>query len=236
MTETVGERVLRIAKAKKGWGPTELASQLGVSYETVRKWERGQTAPNRSRQAQLAKLLGTRVDVIMFTSHDEDHPSGAMTLLEVKGPEGSMVREQAAAYGPASRLAACVVAIGKAMAEASPTKRRLVGVLLQDLVEAPDKALEVGNELAAMLGQPQLNGPWAAFPPESWSDEVLEVAVGIQRLPPHDRRRASIDCLDVIQHPLPQLGEKNTELDEEAEPMTSAPAAPKPKRHPARAK
>jgi transcriptional regulator with XRE-family HTH domain len=64
-TETIGRRIERLA-AERGKTMAELREALGVSYETTRKWSTGDTAPNRNRTAQLAKLLGVSEDVITY--------------------------------------------------------------------------------------------------------------------------------------------------------------------------
>jgi transcriptional regulator with XRE-family HTH domain len=64
MEETVGSRIkaLAIAKALRDGKETptfeQIAEAVGVSYESLRKWSAGKTAPNRKRAQQIATYLG----------------------------------------------------------------------------------------------------------------------------------------------------------------------------------
>lgn len=78
MAETIGARVERLAKEKKGWTLAQLAAALSVSYETLRKWVKGDTAPNRRRVEHLSKLLESSPDYIVFGV------GGGATIVQVK--------------------------------------------------------------------------------------------------------------------------------------------------------
>lgn len=58
MTETAGERIQRLAKELDKPSGKHLAAELGVSYEALRQWTKGDTAPNRARAEAIAKYLG----------------------------------------------------------------------------------------------------------------------------------------------------------------------------------
>ena len=58
MGETPGTRIERIAAAKNLPSGEKLAHALGVTYETLRKWREGLTAPNRTKQQKIAEYLG----------------------------------------------------------------------------------------------------------------------------------------------------------------------------------
>lgn len=57
METTLGQRI-RSAARKRELTMQDIATRLGVSYETVRKWVNDQTAPTRARFPELAALLG----------------------------------------------------------------------------------------------------------------------------------------------------------------------------------
>lgn len=104
MTQTVGERLRDHVAAAKGWSLAQLASELGVSYETVRKWVTGDNAPNRNRTNQIAELLGKTPEWVLFgTVEDaspEVEPAGQLkprlhvpVVGEVKGGENGFLDE-----------------------------------------------------------------------------------------------------------------------------------------------
>ncbi len=68
MNKTVGERIRAIAAAKGLGDGEELAARFDVSYETLRKWTTGEAAPNRSRQAIVAEVLGVPPAAFMYGS------------------------------------------------------------------------------------------------------------------------------------------------------------------------
>jgi transcriptional regulator with XRE-family HTH domain len=67
MTATVGDR-LRELVAAKGWTLLQFAEELGVVYETVRKWLTGETRPTHARARKAAQLLGTTPEYILYGS------------------------------------------------------------------------------------------------------------------------------------------------------------------------
>lgn len=78
MPETIGARLERIAKDSKGWTLSQFAEQLDVSYETVRKWVTGETAPNRRRLERICELLPVSPAMVLF-GHEESAPKPANT-------------------------------------------------------------------------------------------------------------------------------------------------------------
>jgi transcriptional regulator with XRE-family HTH domain len=70
MSDTVGVRIESIA-AKNGLpGGVQLAKLLGVTYESLRKWREGESAPNRKRQQVVAKVLGVQPEEFMYGGAD----------------------------------------------------------------------------------------------------------------------------------------------------------------------
>lgn len=95
---TAGHRIESIAKAKGLPVGQELAAMLGVSYETLRKWRAGATAPNRNRAADIAKLLEVPEAEFMHST------SGEMPSLAAMPPPPS---------GPPMRASRAVPVIGR---------------------------------------------------------------------------------------------------------------------------
>lgn len=63
--ESVGNRIERLAKANGLPAGSALANRLGVSYETLRRWKAGETAPNRNRAVRIAEFLGCAPEAFM---------------------------------------------------------------------------------------------------------------------------------------------------------------------------
>ena len=60
MTE-IGRRIAAYRK-EKGMTQMGLANQLGVSYQAVSNWERGESMPDISKLEDLSKELGASID------------------------------------------------------------------------------------------------------------------------------------------------------------------------------
>ena len=60
----IGERI-KAARLIKGMSQEKLGEKLGVSFQAVSKWERGETLPDTAILLDLANVLGTSVDFIL---------------------------------------------------------------------------------------------------------------------------------------------------------------------------
>lgn len=70
--ESIGTHIAMLRK-NAGLTQSELGERLGVSYQAVSKWERGETVPDVGILLDLAKILRTTVDNIL---------SGGKTMME----------------------------------------------------------------------------------------------------------------------------------------------------------
>lgn len=77
MTKTVGQRIEELAAAKGLPSGKALAKLFGTTYETMRKWRAGETAPNRARQLTISKVLEAPPEAFM---HGVEAQAGADDL------------------------------------------------------------------------------------------------------------------------------------------------------------
>jgi len=61
---TIGRRIAALRK-EKGLSQMELADAMGISFQSVSNWERGNTMPDISRLPELAGILGVTVDGLL---------------------------------------------------------------------------------------------------------------------------------------------------------------------------
>ena len=73
--KTVGNQIAMLRK-QKGLTQNELGERLGVSFQAVSKWERGETLPDTAILLDLAEVLETTVDYIL---------TGGSKVLSYKG-------------------------------------------------------------------------------------------------------------------------------------------------------
>ncbi len=65
--ETVGKQIA-LLRANKGITQNELGERIGVSFQSVSKWERGETLPDVSILPEVANILETTIDNILRES------------------------------------------------------------------------------------------------------------------------------------------------------------------------
>ena len=79
----VGEQIAVLRKAK-GLTQSELGERIGVSFQAVSKWERGETLPDVTLLPDLAKILETTVDFILLGSEKVIEYKGKFTVTDMK--------------------------------------------------------------------------------------------------------------------------------------------------------
>ena len=81
--EKVGEQIAVLRKSK-GLTQSELGERLGVSFQAVSKWERGETLPDVTLLPDLAKILETTVDFILLGNEKVVEYKGKFTVADMK--------------------------------------------------------------------------------------------------------------------------------------------------------
>lgn len=81
--EKVGEQIAVLRKSK-GLTQSELGERLGVSFQAVSKWERGETLPDITLLPDLAKILETTIDFILLGSEKVIEYKGKFTVTDVR--------------------------------------------------------------------------------------------------------------------------------------------------------
>ena len=81
--EKAGEQIAVLRKSK-GLTQSELGERIGVSFQAVSKWERGETLPDITLLPDLAKILETTIDFILLGSEKVIEYKGKFTVTDVK--------------------------------------------------------------------------------------------------------------------------------------------------------
>ena len=82
-TEKVGEQIAILRKSK-GLTQNELGERLGVSFQAVSKWERGETLPDITLLPDLAKVLETTIDFILCSDEKTVEYKGKFSVADMK--------------------------------------------------------------------------------------------------------------------------------------------------------
>lgn len=77
---------LQIATLRKSKGLTqnELGERVGVSFQAVSKWERGETLPDIAILPELAKVLETSIDSILLGGEKQIEYKGKISVSDMK--------------------------------------------------------------------------------------------------------------------------------------------------------
>ena len=79
----VGEQIAVLRKSKN-LTQSELGERIGVSFQAVSKWERGETLPDVTLLPDLAKILETTVDFILLGNEKVIEYKGKITVADMK--------------------------------------------------------------------------------------------------------------------------------------------------------
>lgn len=81
--DKVAEQICLLRKAK-GLTQSELGERLGVSFQAVSKWERGETLPDTLLLPDLARVLETSVDYILSGGEKQIEYKGKISVSDMK--------------------------------------------------------------------------------------------------------------------------------------------------------
>lgn len=133
-------------RKKNGWSQEELAERLGVSRQSVSKWESAQAVPDIKKILQLSELFGVSTDYLM--KDEIEAPAGA-EAAPVDDGLGEEVRrvsmEEASAFLRFNERAAIRVSTGVMLCILSPIPL----ILLEGLSQMGHLPLEHGPAGAA---------------------------------------------------------------------------------------
>lgn len=70
----LADKIVTLRK-RAGWSQEELAAQLGVSRQSVSKWEGAQSVPDMDKVVQMSRLFGVTTDFLLKDelSEEEDY-------------------------------------------------------------------------------------------------------------------------------------------------------------------
>ena len=89
----LADKIVTLRK-RAGWSQEELAAQLGVSRQSVSKWEGAQSVPDMQKVVQMSRLFGVTTDYLLKEELGEPEPAPA----ESAAPLRCVTMEQAADY------------------------------------------------------------------------------------------------------------------------------------------
>ena len=216
----LADKIVDLRK-KNGWSQEELAEKLGVSRQSISKWESAQSVPDMNRVLAMSRLFGVSTDYLLKDELEPDDAApAAEAAVPISGPDDLPLRqvsmEDANAYLTAKSEEARLVAPGVMLCILSPVL--LLGLLgLREYYGFMSEVQATGIGLAVLIGLVA----WAvllfvrahviASPYERYESEGIDTAYGVDGLvrerkaqyaPTHTRRLA-VGIMLCVLSPLP---------------------------------
>lgn len=123
----LADKIIQLRK-KSGWSQEELAAQMGVSRQSVSKWESGQSIPDLDKILKLSALFNVSTD---FLLKDElsDAPVAVDQAPEADAAVRTVSMEEADAFLTLQAQAAPKIALGVSLCILSPVLLIYLGAL-----------------------------------------------------------------------------------------------------------
>ena len=119
----LADKIVSLRK-KAGWSQEELAEQLGVTRQSVSKWEGAQSVPDMDKVVQMSRLFGVTTDYLLKDEIEEQ----SAALVE-ESPLRRVSMGQAADYLARRRAAAPKVAFAVLLCIVSPVTLLLLAAM-----------------------------------------------------------------------------------------------------------
>ena len=134
-------------RKKCGWSQEELADKLGVSRQSVSKWESAQAVPDMKKIVQMSKVFGVSTDYLL---RDDIETASESDVTPIDSGLEESVRsvslEEANEFLEHNERAAVSMSTGVMMCILSPVLLLILGGL------AAAQRISVGEEAAYMIG------------------------------------------------------------------------------------
>ena len=135
----LADKIISLRK-KAGWSQEELAEQLGVSRQSVSKWEGAQSMPDMEKILQLSKLFGVTTDYLL-KDEIEELPLNEQKPITDEPSLRRVTMEEASRYLDLSRSNAPKNALGVLLCVLSP----ITLLMLLGIAEASSEVTEGGS-------------------------------------------------------------------------------------------
>ena len=117
-------------RKKNGWSQEELAEKLGVSRQSVSKWESAQAVPDMKKILQLSEVFGVTTDYLLKDEIEETYTNGPLpTDSGVDEDTVNVSMEEANSFLSFSERSASLISLGVMLCILSPVVLIVLGGL-----------------------------------------------------------------------------------------------------------
>lgn len=139
-------------RKKNGWSQEELAEQLGVSRQSVSKWESAGSVPDLKKVIQMAELFGVSTDYLLKDELEKENRDPVETSgSDADSPLRRVSMEEANAFLNAKRDTVSGFANSVAMMILSPAVLIFLGGLTESSVYDLSEGVAVGIGCTVLL-------------------------------------------------------------------------------------
>ena len=114
----LADKIIDLRK-KNGWSQEELAEQLGVSRQSVSKWESGMSVPDLNKIIAMSELFGVSTDYLLKDALEAPTPSET-EAKDAEAPARTVTAEEANSYMAAVEKHSARIVLGVALCILSP--------------------------------------------------------------------------------------------------------------------
>ena len=82
----LADKIIDLRK-KAGMSQEELAEKLGVSRQSVSKWEGAQSTPDLNRILKMSEIFGVSTDFLLKDEFDLSKPNSTQEAIEISMPD-----------------------------------------------------------------------------------------------------------------------------------------------------
>ena len=122
----LADKIVSLRK-KAGWSQEDLAEKLGVTRQSVSKWEGAQSVPDMDKVVMMSRLFGVSTDFLLKDELEEETPCAA--AQDDDTPLRRVTMKQAADYLARRRAAAPKVAFAVLLCIVSPVTLLLLAAM-----------------------------------------------------------------------------------------------------------
>ena len=145
----LADKIVSLRK-KAGWSQEELAEKLGVTRQSVSKWEGAQSVPDMDKVVTMSRLFGVTTDYLLKDELEEEPPCAAAE--DEEPPLRRVTMKQASTYLALRKAAAPKIAVATALCIISPVTLILLSGMSEVQRSLISENAAAGIGLCVLLG------------------------------------------------------------------------------------
>ena len=145
----LADKIVSLRK-KAGWSQEDLAEKLGVTRQSVSKWEGAQSVPDMDKVVTMSRLFGVTTDYLLKDELEEEPPCAAAE--DEEPPLRRVTMKQASTYLALRKAAAPKIAVATALCIISPVTLILLSGMSEVQRSLISENAAAGIGLCVLLG------------------------------------------------------------------------------------